>query len=102
MIQQEQGKGELSVEALCEALDVSPSGYYAWRERDVSPRQQADARLGNEIERVFIQSRRTYGSQRVYLALCERGIRSSRKRVARLMRQRGDCARYVLASDVWV
>jgi putative transposase len=59
MIQQEQASGGLSVEALCEALDVSPSGYYAWRERDISPRQQADAQLGNEIERVFIESRRT-------------------------------------------
>ena len=89
MIQQEQARGGLSVEALCEALAVSPSGYYAWRERGISPRQQADVQLGNEIERVFIESRRTYGSQRVYLALCERGIRSSRKRVARLMRERG-------------
>jgi len=89
MIQQEQAHSNLSVGALCEALAVSPSGYYAWRERDISPRQQADARLGSEIEQVFIQSRRTYGSQRVYLALCERGIRSSRKRVARLMRERG-------------
>lgn len=89
MIQQEQASGGMSVEALCEALAVSPSGYYAWRERDISLRQQADVRLGNEIERVFIDSRRTYGSQRVYRALCERGIRSSRKRVARLMRERG-------------
>jgi putative transposase len=89
MIQQEQASGGLSVERLCEVLDVSASGYYAWCEREVSPRQQADAQLGEEIERVFVESRRTYGSQRVYLALCERGIRSSRKRVARLMRERG-------------
>ena len=89
MIQQEQANGEVSVEALCEALDVSASGYYAWSEREVSPRQQADARLGDEIERLFSESRRTYGSQRVWLGLRERGIRSSRKRVARLMRQRG-------------
>lgn len=92
MIQQEQASGGLSVEALCEALAVSPRGYYAWRERGISPRQQADARLGEEIERVFVESRRTYGSHRVYLALRERGIRSSRKRVARLMRQRGLCS----------
>jgi transposase InsO family protein len=77
------------VEALCEALDVSTSGYYAWCERDVSPRQQADARLGDEIERVFIESRRTYGSHRLWLGLRERGIRTARKRVERLMRQRG-------------
>lgn len=89
MIQQEQATSGLSVEALCEALDVSASGYYAWCERDVSPRQQANARLGDEIERVFVESRRIYGSHRVWLGLLERGIRTSRKRVERLMRERG-------------
>lgn len=89
MIQQEQGTSNLSVEAMCEALDVSASGYYAWCARDISPRQQADARLGAEIERVFIESRRTYGSHRVWLALCEQGLRTARKRVERLMGERG-------------
>ncbi|MEQ8675358.1 MAG: hypothetical protein RLP44_16110 [Aggregatilineales bacterium] len=58
MIQQEQVSTPLSVDALCEALDVSASGYYAW------------------CERVFIASRRTYGSHRVWLALGEQGIRT--------------------------
>lgn len=89
MIQQEQSHRDLSVEALCEALEVSASGYHAWRERESNSRQEADARLGDEIERVFIKSRRTYGSHRVWLALREQGIRTSRKRVERLMRQRG-------------
>jgi transposase InsO family protein len=74
---------------MCEALDVSASGYYAWIERDSSPHQEADARLGDEIERVFTASRRAYGSHRVWLALGEQGLRTSRKRVERLMRQRG-------------
>lgn len=89
MIQQEQATSNLSVAAWCEALDVSPSGYYAWRERDISPRQQAEARLGDEIERVFADSRRTYGSHRVWLKLRDDGTRTSRKRVERLMRERG-------------
>jgi transposase InsO family protein len=89
MIQQEQATSSLSVEALCEAVDVSASGYYAWCERDISPHQQAEIRLGDEIERVFVASRRTYGSHRVWLALREQGIHTSRKRVERLMRQRG-------------
>jgi len=46
-------------------------------------------RLGDEIELVFTKSRRTYGSQRVWLALREQGIRTGRKRVERLMRQHG-------------
>lgn len=89
MIQQEQATSGLSVAAMCEALDVSASGYYAWYERDTSPHQQADGRLGDEIERVFIESRRTYGSHRVWLGLREQGIRTARKRVERLMRERG-------------
>lgn len=89
MIQQEQATSDLSVEAWCEALDVSPSGYYAWCQRDIRPRQQADARLGAEIERVFADSRRTYGSHRVWLKLRDEGMRTSRKRVERLMRERG-------------
>jgi transposase InsO family protein len=89
MIQQEQTDSDLSVEAWCEALDVSSSGYYAWCERDISPHQQADARLGDEIERVFADSRCTYGSHRVWLKLRDDGIRTSRKRVERLMRERG-------------
>ena len=65
MIQQEQATNNLSVEALCEALGVSSSGYYTWRERDISPRRQADKQLGDEIKRVFVESRRTYGSHRI-------------------------------------
>jgi transposase InsO family protein len=89
MIQQEHGHSNLRVEAWCEALEVSVSGDYAWCAHEISPRQQADARLGEEIERVFVASRRTYGSHRVYLTLREQGICTSRKRVARLMRERG-------------
>ncbi len=89
MIQQEQATSDLSVAAWSEALEMSPSGYYAWRERESSPRQQADARLGDEIERVFADSRCTYGSHRVWLKLRDEGIRTSRKRVERLMREHG-------------
>jgi transposase InsO family protein len=92
MIEVEAMRSDLSIADLCEALEVSASGYYAWREREVSPRQQADVQLGDEIERAFYQSRKTYGSHRVNLALRERGIHTSRKRVARLMRERGLCS----------
>jgi transposase InsO family protein len=89
MIEQEQATNGLSVDNLCEVLAVSSSGYYAWRKRGISQRDQADAKLGAEIERVFHDSRQTYGSHRVHQALRQQGIRTSRKRVARLMRERG-------------
>ncbi len=89
MIEREQAKGTLSVAGLCETLEVSPSGYYAWRNREKSAHQQADEELGERIEQVFNDSRQTYGSPRVQRALREQDVRTSRKRVARLMRERG-------------
>lgn len=85
----EQRDDQMSVEAMCEVLDVSPSGYYASRQREVRARQESDAQLGQEIERVFLDSRRTYGSDRVEKKLRRDGICTSRKRVARLMQERG-------------
>lgn len=89
MIEQEQAKERLSVADLCEVLDVSPSGYYAWRNRGKSAHHHADEQLGETIEAVFNDSRQTYGSPRVQRILREQGVRTSRKRVARLMRERG-------------
>jgi len=88
MIQQSAAKG-LSIEAVCEALDVSVSGYYAWRDRAPGGRHQADEQLGQAIRQIFQTSRQTYGSHRVYQALRQEGVRTSRKRVARLMREHG-------------
>jgi len=80
---------ETNVAALCGLLGVSESGYYAWRQRGESPRQAADAKLSQEVERVFLANHRIYGSQRIQQALRREGIRTSVKRVARLMRQKG-------------
>lgn len=77
------------VTLLCRVLDVSRSGYYAWRQRLPSAREMADQRLLEEIIAVYEQSRRRYGSPRIHRALRQKGYRCSCKRVARLMRQNG-------------
>jgi transposase InsO family protein len=76
-----------AVEVLCRALGVSVSGYYAWRTREPSQRQQSDARLLTHIRAVYQAGRGLYGSPRVHAALRQQGVFCSRKRVARLMRQ---------------
>jgi transposase InsO family protein len=78
---------------LCVVLGVSRAGYYAWKARGPSARAKADADLGDEIEATHERSRRTYGSPRVYRALKARGFRVGKKRVERLMRERGIAAR---------
>jgi len=77
------------VVVMCALLSVSPSGYYAWRRRAPSKRAVEDAALSARIEDVHRKSRGTYGSPRVHAALATEGVRTSRKRVGRLMRHHG-------------
>jgi putative transposase len=75
-----------SVRAMCRALDVSPSGFYAARNRSLSKRAVADAGLRAKIRLVHDESRGTYGMPRIHAELAADGVRVGRKRVARLMR----------------
>lgn len=72
---------------MCKVLEVSPSGYYAWRGRPESARSRADRLLKEKIRFVFDKSRETYGSPRIHDELQDQGIRCGRKRVARLMKE---------------
>ena len=78
---------------MCRVLQVSRSAYYAWIKRPLSERVQTDKRLTHMIRAVQEQSRGIYGSPRVHQALRSQGIRTSRKRVERLMRSAGLTAR---------
>jgi putative transposase len=79
-------KASFPVRVVCRVLNVSRAGFYAWQARAPSGHAQADARLGVEIVAIHAESRQRYGSPRVHAELRDRGHRTSRKRVARLMR----------------
>ncbi|MGB8167461.1 MAG: IS3 family transposase [Chthoniobacteraceae bacterium] len=81
------------VAVLCPLLGVSRSGYYGWRQRAPSRRQCEDARLTLELQDAFAQSRRTYGRPRLTRALQARCHRHGERRIGRLMRAAGLCAR---------
>ena len=74
---------------MCRVLEVSTSGYYAWRKRPRSARARADAGLTLRIQTIHERSRATYGAPRVHAELAAEGIRVGRKRVARLMAAAG-------------
>jgi transposase InsO family protein len=86
-------KAVYPVEVLCDVLDVSRSGYYAWSKRAASARAEADTELKARIAAIHARSRGTYGSPRVHAELRNQGVRTSRKRVERLMRVEGVRAR---------
>lgn len=71
---------------LCRVLEVSPSGFYAWRKREPSARAKADAKLSLAIHAIHEQSRATYGVPRVHAVLAADGVHVGKKRVARLMK----------------
>jgi hypothetical protein len=80
-------RGQNPVRIMCRALDVTRSGYYAWRQREPSARERQDTPLRVAIRGVFQKSRRRYGSPRIHRALKTMGLRTSCKHVARLMRE---------------
>jgi putative transposase len=81
------------VALMCRVLKVSRSGYYAWCKRPASLHTQDDQKLGLQVAAIYRESRGRYGSPRVHAELRERGQRTGRKRVARLMQTAGLRAR---------
>ena len=82
-------QGEFEVSLMCRVLEVTRSGFYAWRKSKPSARAQTDVRLRVEVRAIHKMSGGDYGSPRVHAKLQERGERVSRKRVARLMGEEG-------------
>jgi transposase InsO family protein len=83
----DQHRRSYEVKALCEALKVSRSGYYAARGRAPSARQVRQTTLTAEIRQIHLASRETYGAPRVHAELCAEGVPCCRNTVAKLMRQ---------------
>jgi len=80
---------EIGVVFLCDWLDVSPGGFYAWEKREECARVKEDKELLKLITEIFVKSEGRYGSPRVFEALKQRGIAVGKKRVERLMKEAG-------------
>ena len=78
---------------MCQVLEVSRSGYYAWISRPDSARKKTNEKLLKEIKRVYKKSRNNYGYPRVTEQLQKEGIACSRNRVAKLMSKHGIVAK---------
>ncbi len=74
---------------MCRLYGVSPAGFYAWKAREQSLRKRHDDHLVQRIQQVHDASGQTYGSPRVHAALRQQGIGIGRRRVERIMREKG-------------
>jgi len=82
-------EGKYPVSRICTLLDISRSGYYAWKNRKPSQREHLKQALLDHIRRIYKLNRKAYGSPRVYVQLKKEGYSCNQKKVARLMRQDG-------------
>jgi len=81
------------VRLLCETLEVSPAGYYAWRQRPPSAGQQRQDLLLVEMRAIHVQFKGRYGSPRMHAELKARGHDCCVNTVARLMHDHGIAAK---------
>lgn len=79
--------GQFPTRAMCEALRVSPSGYYHWRNRPRSARALRHDLMLAEIKRVHAGKDEVYGYRRVYEQLLADGVDCSESVVYHLMRK---------------
>lgn len=80
----------------CDVLEVSRSGFYAWRKRPQSPQAQRRKELVEQIREVHAQPHQdVYGAPRVHQELVAKGHRCNRKTVAKCMKAAGIHAKTV-------
>ena len=82
-------QAQFPIAVMCDVLQVSRSGYYAWRDRPPSARDREDAELAEAIRDSHEASDGVYGVLRIHEDLKDEGFRVGKKRVARLMREHG-------------
>lgn len=80
---------QFPVDLMCQVLEVSRSGYYAWQERPDSPMAQRRTELADQIRAVHQRSRQVYGAPRVHRELAAQGVKCARNTVAKVMRNSG-------------
>lgn len=74
---------------MCQALQVSKSGYYGWRQRPESKRLKRKMEILEQIEQIHQNSKGRYGAPRVYHSLRNQGVKITRSTVSRWMKEAG-------------
>lgn len=82
-------KARYAIVRMCDWLQVSTSGFYAWRDRPASATARRRTRLAALIEAIFERSDGTYGYRRVHAALARQGEDVGPELVRDLMRELG-------------
>jgi transposase InsO family protein len=86
-------RSDFAVEKICDALSISKSGYYKWRKKPYSKRDESDKVLLEFITQIHFSSNQRFGSPRIVAKLREQGQNCNHKRVERLMKENNICSK---------
>jgi len=89
----EERRSEWSITLLCRVLEVSRSGFYAWRSREVSQAETRREKLTEKVTEIHAEVKGRYGSPRMHAELVDRGHDCCVNTVARVMREAGIAAK---------
>jgi transposase InsO family protein len=89
LIEQLTLEGSFPLAVLCDALEVSRAGYYAWLSEAESSRQQRDRELMPLVCNIFWRHKRRYGARRIAVELVAAGRSCGVDRVAKLLKIAG-------------
>lgn len=85
----QQHEPQYPVRRLCDVMQVNRAGYYAWRKRPVTPKQQEDQRLSGLIKQFWLESGGVYGYRKITDDLHDLGECCGKNRIYRLMKAEG-------------
>ena len=78
-----------SVAAMCRVLEVTRQGYFQWAARPASAHDERDLEIARAMMPIWERHNSCYGAPKMLIELRKEGIRTSRKRIARLMAEYG-------------
>tara|TARA_Y100000817_G_C16834754_1_gene535236 strand:+ start:832 stop:1692 length:861 start_codon:yes stop_codon:yes gene_type:complete len=84
---------KIPVRFLCKYFSVGPSSFYYWRKGLETRREKSKKEVCRVIKDIFINSKKTYGSPRIFSELIEMGYKISENTVAKYMKELGLDAR---------
>ena len=83
----EQHRDDYAASRMCRVLSVSRTGYLQWRERPLSDRAQATARLDAQVAAIHAQSKGSYGRPRIVRELRAQGMHVGHEPVRRRLQR---------------
>jgi putative transposase len=89
LIEQLTLEGAFPLVALCDVLQVSRAGYYAWQSELETTREQRDRALLPLVCDIFWHHKRRYGARRIAMELHAKGQPCGVDRVAKLLKMQG-------------